>query len=72
MFPFATQAAADEWAAAYRSGGQQPWHLDPDATALSFTNGFLGFTELDTVVSSTVNGAQAHVAVGFVTPNGDK
>jgi len=72
LFPFARQADADEWAAAYRSGGQQPWHLDPDATALSFTNGFLGFTELDTVVSSTVNGAQAHVAVGFVTPNGDK
>jgi hypothetical protein len=72
LWPFRSQADADSWAVSYRQGGHQPWHLDPDQTALSFSSGFLGYTEIDTVVSSTIDGRQARVAVGFVTPNGDK
>jgi hypothetical protein len=70
LWPFRTQAEARTWEAAYRSGGQQPWHLDAAQTALSFTDGYLGFTAINKVVSQTVGATEAHVAVGFDTPNG--
>jgi hypothetical protein len=71
LWPFVSVADAAAWQAAYRSGGQQPWHLDATQTALSFTTGYLGFTEVDQVVSSSVRGDEAWVAVGYQTPNGD-
>jgi hypothetical protein len=70
LWPFRTQAEALAWEAAYRSGGQQPWHLDPGQTALSFTDGYLGFTAINKVVTQTVSATEAHVAVGFATSNG--
>ncbi|TCO50362.1 hypothetical protein EV646_102436 [Kribbella antiqua] len=64
LWPFASVTAAEEWQRKYRDGGQQPWHLDADQTALSFTTGFLGFTELDTVVSRSIKGDDARISVG--------
>jgi hypothetical protein len=70
LYPFAAITDARAWQASYRSGGHQPWHLDAGETALSFTRAKLGFTELDTVTSLSVDGDGAHVGVGYVNPNG--
>lgn len=70
LWPFGNQAEAQAWQAAFRSGGQQPWHLDPGQTALSFTDGYLGFTAINKVLRQTVGATDAHVAVGFATANG--
>jgi hypothetical protein len=65
LWPFASPAAAAAWQRTYRSGGQQPWHLDAEQTALSFTTGFLGFTEINQVVSRSVQGDDARIRVGY-------
>src|SRR5690606_34579463 len=39
--------------------------LDADQTALSFTQGYLGFEGIDRVISSSIEGEHARVAVGF-------
>ncbi|MFI6674271.1 hypothetical protein [Kribbella sp. NPDC050470] len=70
LWPFASMAEAQAWQEAYRSGGHQPWHLDAGRTALAFTTGYLGFTEIDRVVSRSVRGSEAWVAVGYRDPNG--
>jgi hypothetical protein len=69
LWPFATRATAQQWQEAYRTGGQQPWHLDAEETALSFASGFLGFTEIDTVTSTDVGATDAEVGVGYVDPD---
>src|SRR5438045_1321443 len=68
LWPFRSQAEADAWRTA--GGGHQPWHLDPDQTALSFTQGFLGFHELSTVVAHKVGAQDAHVSVGYNADGG--
>ena len=65
LWPFADEKQARHWQESYRSGGHQPWHLDAERTALSFTQGFLGFTGVDQVVARTVTGADARVSVGI-------
>ncbi|TDO29648.1 hypothetical protein EV643_14612 [Kribbella sp. VKM Ac-2527] len=70
LWPFASVADAAAWQQAYRTNGQQPWHLDADQTALSFTTGFLGFTEIDRVVSRSVNGNDARISVGYQSTEG--
>lgn len=65
LWPFPDRAQADAWVRSYRSGGHQPWHLDADQTALSFTQGYLGFEGIDRVISSSIEGEHARVAVGF-------
>ena len=45
LWPFAGVADAAAWQASYRSGGHQPWHLDPALTALSFTREYLGYRD---------------------------
>jgi hypothetical protein len=62
LWPFASEAEAADW---QRDGGQQPWHLDADQTALSFTTGYLGFKEIDQVVSRTIEGDDARISVGY-------
>jgi hypothetical protein len=69
LWPFHDPADAATWQAAYRSGGQQSWHLDAAASALSFTQGYLGFRAVDTVVSRKV-GREAEIGVGFARPDG--
>ncbi|MEV6399079.1 hypothetical protein AB0M39_30580 [Streptomyces sp. NPDC051907] len=68
MWPFATLAQAQAWERAYRSSGAQPWHLDPEQTALSFTRGYLGFKEIDRVSSRKVSGRQARIGVAHTGP----
>ncbi len=71
LYPFGTLADAQGWQASYRSGGHQPWHLDAGETALSFTRGYLGFTEIDRVVGTVrTDSSGAHVDVGYVNPAG--
>lgn len=62
LWPFASVAEAAAW---QRDGAQQPWHLDADQTALSFTTGYLGFKEIDQVVSRTIKGDDARISVGY-------
>ncbi|WP_083933982.1 hypothetical protein [Kribbella catacumbae] len=70
LWPFASVDEAAAWQREYRSGGQQPWHLDAGLTALSFTNGFLGFKEIDQVVSRTIRGDDAQISVGYHADEG--
>ncbi len=70
LWPFTSAADAQEWQASSRSGGHQPWHLDPVATALSFTRDFLGFAGVDRALASTVTGDDARVQVGYATEGG--
>lgn len=69
LWPFAGTADAAAWQQSYHSGGHQPWHLDAGATAQSFTQNYLGYTDIDRVTSSTVQGNQAWIGVGYTTPN---
>ncbi|MEV0287639.1 MULTISPECIES: hypothetical protein [unclassified Kribbella] len=70
LWPFASVAEAGEWQQDYREGGRQPWHLDADQTALSFTTGFLGFTEIDQVVDRSIEGDEAWISVGYDSGEG--
>lgn len=70
LWPFTGSADAAAWQESYRTGGHQPWHLDAALTAQSFTQGYLGYTELDLVTGTTTQGTQAWVGVGYRAPNG--
>jgi hypothetical protein len=70
LWPFTGLADAAAWQRSYREGGHQPWHLDVAESALSFTRGFLGYTDIDRVVGTSVSGRQAWVSVGYADPNG--
>lgn len=65
MWPFSTLDQAEKWASAFRSGGHQPWHLDAEQTALSFTRHYLGFEGIDRVTSRSVDGREARIGVGL-------
>lgn len=66
LWPFTSVADAEAWQRAYRESGSQPWHLDAEETALNLTTGFLGFTEIDRVVSRSIRGNEAHIGVGYL------
>ena len=70
LYPFASLAEVQAWQASYRAGGHQPWHLSADQTALSFTQGYLGFTEISKVARHAVGAHDARVTVGLTLPNG--
>jgi hypothetical protein len=70
LWPFSTQAEVDAWRQQYAAQGTQPWHLDAEATALAFTTGYLGFSEIDQVVGSDVRDREAWVSVGFDAGSG--
>jgi hypothetical protein len=70
LWPFANSQQVAQWQAASRASGAQPWHLDADQTALSFTQGYLGFTDISRVTSHVLDSSGAHVGVGFLNPNG--
>ena len=65
VWPFTTAAQVRQWQAAYRAGGQQPWHLDAGATALAFTRGHLGYVEVDRITSRRISNGDAHIGVGW-------
>ncbi|MGW3626153.1 hypothetical protein [Streptomyces sp. NPDC000880] len=70
MWPFATLAEAQAWQRDYRSSGHQPWHLDPEQTALSFAQGYLGFQSIDRITARTVSGLHARIGVAPRGPEG--
>ncbi len=67
LWPFATSEEVQAWEQSNSAGGHQPWHLDAGLTAQAFVTGYLGFTEIDTVIHTTIDASGAHVAIGFVT-----
>jgi hypothetical protein len=68
LWPFGSYSEAEQWRT--KGGGSQPWHLDAAQTALNFTRSYLGFTEIDQVVTSQASDAGAHIGVGYRNPNG--
>lgn len=70
LWPFAGVEDAAVWQQAYRDGGHQPWHLDAGIVARRFTQGYLGYQEVDRVLRKVVSGDQAWVDVGFRLPDG--
>jgi hypothetical protein len=70
LWPFASQAEAAAWQEGFRSGGHQPWHLDAGLTALAFTQGYLGYTNVDKAIKVVASGREDWVSVGFDNPNG--
>ena len=70
LYPFASRSAARAWQAAYAAGGHQPWQPDARLTALSFTQGYLGFRGIDRAPVQAASGTNARVTVGFRPPNG--
>jgi hypothetical protein len=71
LWPFTDYAQANSWLAAVRAGGSQPWHSDAGQTALAFTRGYLGFTDITMVTSSRTDAQGAHVGVGYRNPAGN-
>ncbi len=70
LYPFDDVAAARAWQQEYRQGGHSPWHRDAVLTAQSFTQGYLGYQNINRVVSQRVFGLWAWVGVGYDLPNG--
>jgi hypothetical protein len=70
LWPFANLGAAQAWQAVHRRSGQQPWHLEAAQTALSFTQGYLGFTTMTVVTSTRVADGGTYVGVGYRDGNG--
>jgi hypothetical protein len=70
LYPFRTIAEAQAWQRRHATSGDEPWHLDHNQTALRFTMTYLGFSEIDRVVDSRIANDGAHVAVGYVNPDG--
>jgi hypothetical protein len=68
LWPFGSYAEAEQWRT--EGGGSQPWHLDPEQTALDFTRSYLGFTEIDQVTGTFFDDLGAHIGVGYRDPDG--
>jgi hypothetical protein len=67
LWPFATSEEVQAWEQGNGSGSHQPWHLDAGLTAKAFVTGYLGFTEIGTVITTTIDRSGAHVAIGFAS-----
>jgi hypothetical protein len=68
LWPFGSYQQSLGWQ--HGNPGSQPWHLDAGQTALAFTRSYLGFTEIDRVISIEQDAAGAHVGVGYRNPAG--
>jgi len=71
LFPFQTAAEAEAWRTAYRASGARPEFADAGRTAVAFAQ-FLGYTEIDRVVTARVDAKGAHVSVGALIPDTDR
>ena len=72
LWPFSNYAQASQWATVDGPAGHSPWHSDAAATALFFTNNYLGFRDLTVITSTTITADEAHIGVGYKDPNGVK
>jgi hypothetical protein len=68
LWPFGSYQQSLDWQ--HGNPGSQPWHSDAGQTALAFTRSYLGFTEIDRVISIKQDAAGAHVGVGYRNPAG--
>lgn len=66
LWPFASRDEADRWARDAPADGFA-WHAE--STALRFTRDYLGFSGVDQVTGTRIDGSEAWVSVGFVLPN---
>jgi hypothetical protein len=71
LFPFQTAAEAEAWRTAYRASGARPEFADAGRTAVAFAQ-FLGYTEIDRVVTTRTDAKGAHVSVGALIPDTDR
>lgn len=71
LWPFRNLAEARQWQRDGAPGGHSPWHADAGATALAFTTGYLGLTDIDQVIGTETVGGEARVAVGYLGEGGD-
>jgi hypothetical protein len=70
VWPFANYAEARGWQDKVSLSGSQAWHGDAVATARSYVQDVLGFTDLDVFAPLGPSGADGmHVQVGFLDPN---
>lgn len=65
LYPFQTEQEVQDWES---SGRRQPDYRDPAVTALAFAH-FLGYTEVDQIVTTHTDATGAHVAVGSFVPD---
>ncbi len=65
LWPFRTRDEARQWQEQGQAEGHSPWHADAEATALAFTTGYLGFTDVDRIVGSEISAREARVTVGY-------
>jgi hypothetical protein len=65
LWPFRSAAEVVTWEQTYRSTGSDAWHLQAGTTALDFTTNYLGFADIDSVISTVTNSTGMHVTVGF-------
>jgi hypothetical protein len=70
LWPFADAEAAHQWQTEGAPQGHSPWHSDAEFTALAFTQGYLGFGEIDKVTSTDMRDDEAWVGVGSTLPDG--
>jgi len=68
LFPFQTAGEAQAWITEHRASGARPEFADAGQTAVAFAR-FLGYTEVDRVVATTIDAKGAHVSVGFLVPD---
>ncbi|WP_222721929.1 hypothetical protein [Actinomadura alba] len=69
LWPFGSVDEARAWQRSYRSGGHAPWHLSADETALAFAR-YLGLKGVDRVTRRAVTDGEAHIGVGYRSPEG--
>ncbi|MEO3872076.1 hypothetical protein ABGB18_24950 [Nonomuraea sp. B12E4] len=72
LWPFSGPEEAAGWQRAHRADGREAWRLDPARTALTFTRGYLGFTEIDQAVKTVREGRHARVHVGATPEEGSQ
>ncbi|WP_317160487.1 hypothetical protein [[Mycobacterium] appelbergii] len=70
LWPFGSQEEADRWSHGGAEQGHSPWHADAAATALFFSQNYLGFAEIDRTTGVTEEDGEAWVGVGHLLPNG--
>jgi hypothetical protein len=68
LFPFQTTAEADAWRAEHNASGARAEFADAGKTAVAFAH-FLGYTEIDRVITSRSDALGMHVSVGSLVPD---
>lgn len=68
LFPFQTATEAEAWRTGYQTSGARSEFADAGRTAVAFAQ-FLGYTEIDRVITSRTDAKGVHVSVGALIPD---